>query len=66
MYCHLLGWQTMTQVVVQGALRYLAHLPLTIQYRSSHYFVQPKADIYADCSTTYPLTILSCKQRKDG
>lgn len=65
MYCHLLGWskwQTMTQVVVQGALHYLAHLPLTSQYRSSYYNVQPKADIYAACSTIYLLTILSCKQ----
>lgn len=50
MYRHLLGWskwQTMTQVVVQGTLHFLAHLPLISQYRSTYYFVQPKADIYA-------------------
>lgn len=52
----------MTLAVVQGTLHYLAHLPLTSQYRSSYYYVQPKADISAAPSATYPVTVLSCKQ----
>lgn len=57
-------WQTMTLAVVQGTLHYLAHMPLTSQYRSSYYHVQPKADIYAASSNIYILlTVLSCKKR---